>query len=952
MSAAQLLAPRQRPVVECKQVTDSNAAAIEFRLLGPVEAVRNGSTLLLGGPRQRALLALLLVERGRPVSADRLAEELWQGRPPAAASTTLRSYISKLRSVLGSDAPIRSGPAGYALEIAPERVDAHRFEHLVREGEEALARRRAGRARACLREALELWQGRPFAELADDGALKVEARRLQEVRLLAVESRIEADLVLGRAGELVDELGGLVRAHPHRERLWRQLMLALYRAERQADALAAYQRARELLDQELGVEPSEELKRLEQAILRHEVEPARPPEQRHNLPAAVTSFVGREAELAEIERLLAETRLLTLSGVGGVGKTRLALEAAARALPDFPDGVYFVDFSALTDPALVPRHLAAALDVREQGDTDLAQLLVARVHSAEVFVLLDNCEHVREACAELAHRLLSAAPRLRVLATSRELLGAPGELDYPVPPLRLARADADPDGLRASEAVQLFLARARAARPQLTDDDRTVTTVAGICSELEGLPLALELAAARAKALSLEEIASKLSDRFRFLVSWRRLATARHRTLREAMDWSYELLTAEEQAVLARISVFAGGFTLEAAASISLDGGEERALELVERLVHASLVVAEERNEKMRYRLLETVRQYAAERLEEAEEAEDTRKAHARFFMEVAESAETRGAEQQRGLAQFDVDLDNMRSALGYAVAAGDAETELRLVGALWRYWWVRGYLAEGRERVEGALSRGADVARSLFNQVIFGAGILAWCVGDYQRGHALAAQLLTAATATGSVADEHAAYKLLGMITLRERDYATSVEYGRRTLVLAEKLGSEIDVLIARLNLAVGIMDSGKVEDALPMFEGVLVDYRRSGIAEGVGLALLNIGEATYILGQLARARESFDGAREAFESIGYRAHVGHALQGLAAVETRLGNHLEAARLLGRADSVLGEVGASKDDFAPSLVAEAEADTRAQLGEAAFAAAFAEGRQPETAIA
>jgi predicted ATPase/DNA-binding SARP family transcriptional activator len=924
------------------------AGSLDFHVLGTGEALRNGESLPLGGGRQRALLALLLVERGQPVSPDRLAEELWRGRPPTGAATTLRSYVSRLRTALGTDVAISSGPAGYALDVGPESVDAYRFEGLARGGEEALARRRIRRAEKHLREALETWRGPPFAELADHGVLRVEAARLEEVHVRALEGRIEADLALGRADELVDELEALVREHPYRERLWRQLMLALYRAQRQADALAAYRRARDLLDQQLGVEPGEELKELEQAILRHEVEPARPPTDRHNLPAPVTSFVGREADLAEIEGLLPKTRLLTLTGVGGSGKTRLALEAAARALSDFPDGVYFVDFSALADPGLVPRHVAATLDVREQGDTEIGQLLIARLREAELLLLLDNCEHVREACAELAHRLLTAAPKLRVLATSRELLGAPGEVDQPVPPLTLAGADADPDELRSSEAVQLFLLRARAVRPQLSDDDRSVTTAAGICSELDGLPLALELAAARAKALSLEEIASRLSDRFRFLVSWRRLATARHRTLREAMDWSYELLSGDEQALLARLSVFAGGFTLTAVAGVCLDGDELRTLELVERLAHASLVIVEEREYGMRYRLLETVRQYAAERLEKAE-AGDARNAHPRFYVKLAESTDLRGAEQQRGLAQLDADLDNIRAALEYATATGDIETELRLVGAVWRYWWFRGYFVEGRERVETALAHGADAAASLYHRVLFGAGILAWCVGDYARGREVGTQLLAIAEATGSMQDEHNGCKVLGMVTLKEGDFAASERFGRRALSLAEELDSEVDVLVGKLNIAVCIMDSGKADEALPVFEEVLVDYRRCGIVEGVGLALLNLGEATSILGDHERARECLDEARAAFATIGYRVNVGRALQALAAVEARCGNHLEAARHLGRAASVLAEVGGGgfEANVAESLVTKNEA--RDALGDNVFAAAYEEGRLQET---
>lgn len=922
---------------------------IEFRVLGPIEAVRDGTTVTLGGPRQRAILALLLVEAGQPVSVDRLADELWNGEPPAGASTTVRAYVSKLRTALGSDASITSSSAGYVLEALPDRLDASRFERLAREGHDALALGAARRAAGRLRAALELWRGQPFAALADEGALRVEAERLEGLRLSALEDRIEADLALGQDVELVEEIETLVRDYPYRERLWRHLMLALYRAERQADALAAYRRARSMLDQELGLEPSEELQRLEQAILRHEVPAAQPPEERHNLPAPVSSFIGREAELADIERLLGAGRLLTLSGVGGVGKTRLALEAGARTVGDSPGGVFLVDLSGLSEPALVARHVAAVLDVREQPDTPLPDLLVAHLRDADLILVLDNCEHLRESCADLCQRLLVSSPRLRILTTSREALGVPGEIDYPVPPLLLPSPDADLDELRASEAVRLFLARASEAQPRQSGGPAALATAALICRDLDGLPLAIELAAARAKAFSLEEIATRLADRLQFLVSWRRLTPARHRTLRATMDWSYELLSDDERALLDGLSVFAGGFTLGAAAAVCLDGDDARAADLVEHLVSASLVVAEERRGEMRYRLLETVRQYAAERLESRGETAVVRRRHSDLFVELAESAQTRGAAQSRVIGQLDAEIDNMRAALEFAIASDDVEAELRLVAALWPYWQVRGHLAEGRERLEAAIARKGAAAQGPYTRAVSGAGILAWSVGDYGRARTLANELLTAANATGSTSDEHAAYKLLSHVALRGRDFAAAERYSKRTLALARTLESDHDVSTAQLNLAVVYLDWGKTDAAVPMLEDVLAHNRQNGIADMTGFALLNLGEVAYHLGDHARARAQFEEARLAFASIGFRAHVGHALTGLAGVEASSGRHQDAARLLGRADSVLAEVGASKDDFDPTLAAKVEAEARARLGDDGFAAAYEEGRRSET---
>jgi predicted ATPase/DNA-binding SARP family transcriptional activator len=883
------------------------------------------------------------------VPIDRLADELWHGEPPDGASTTMRAYVSKLRTVLGADAPITSSAAGYALDVGAHDVDSARFEQLAREGRESLERGATRRAASRLRSALELWRGHPFAGVSDDGALRAEAQRLEDLRVAAFEDRIEADLALGQNADLVDELEGLVRQYPYRERLWRQLMLALYRAERQTDALTAYRRARALLDEELGLEPGEELQHLEQLILRHEVPSARPPEERHNLPTSLSSFIGRETELGDIDRLLATGRLLTLSGVGGVGKTRLALEAARRAVAESPEGVFFVDLSALSEPTLVVRQVATALDIRQQSDAPLIEQLVARLRDSDLLIVLDNCEHLREACAELCGRLLGSCPRLRVLATSREALGVPGEVDYPVPPLPVPSSEADPDELRASEAVRLFLARASEVQPRRSEAPEAFASAARICRDLDGLPLAIELAAARAKAFSFEEIASRLDERFQFLVSWRRLAPARHRTLRAAMDWSYELLSDEERALLDRLSVFAGGFTLAAAATVCLDGLDARAVDLVGRLVEASLIVPEERDGETRYRLLETVRRYAAERLESRGETAAVRRRHAGHFLTVAESAQTRGAGQSRGLRQLDADIDNMRAAAEFAIASGDVDTEIRLAAALWPYWHVRGHLAEGRDRLEAAIAREGVTGAAAYTRAAFGAGILAWSVGDYGRVRVLAKELLDTARATASRSDEHAAYKLLSHVALRERNFAAAERYSKRTLALARKLDSDHDVSTAQLNLAVVYLDWGKTEAAIPMLEEVLAYNRRNGIAEGAGFALLNLGEADYHLGDFARARGRFEEARQAFASVGFRAHVGHALRGLAGVEASSGRHEEAARLLGRADAVLEAVGASKDDFDPTLAAEVEAEARARLGEDAFVAVYEDGRRSET---
>lgn len=679
----------------------ADTPSLEFQILGPLQVVRAGDDVPLGARKQRTVLALLLLEAGRVVPTSRLIDELWQGRPPSSAPVTLRSYVSRLRTVLRPYAGVNARAGGYVLETASLHLDAQLFEKLMREGQDALARGLARTAAERFRSGLALWRGRALADVAEDGLLALESGRLEELRLSAVEGRVEAELALGLHAELVGELELLVGEHPLRERLWRQLMLALYRCDRQADALEAYARVRKLLTTELGLEPSEELRRLQQAVLRQDVPDVRRMGEQHNLPVPLSSFIGRERELEELERLLPETRLLTVTGVGGVGKTRLAIEAAAQAAPRV-ERVCFVDLSGVRETALVPQAVAEALGIPESPHRPLLEVLTGYVSTTEPLLVLDNCEHLRDATAELVERLLGAAPALHVLATSREPLGVPGEVDYALSPLAVPADDLGPEGLAQFASVRLFLERASASRADFGTSPDAVATVARICRDLDGLPLAIELAAVRAKSLSAEEIAAHLDQRFDFLKFWRRVAVPRHQTLRATMDWSYELLSKREQQTLRRLSAFAGGFTLGACARVCTGGDEGQAIDLLARLVERSLVVAEPGERDSRYRLLETVRQYAAERLVEAGDADETRRVHALAFLHLAEGAFSPG---QDGLFLLARDQANLRAALKWSFSTAD-EIAPRLACALGRFWLARWQLVEGRAWLEQALTQ------------------------------------------------------------------------------------------------------------------------------------------------------------------------------------------------------------------------------------------------------
>jgi predicted ATPase/DNA-binding SARP family transcriptional activator len=932
-------------------VEAAHPPGIAFRVLGAVEALRDGTPLPLGGPRQQALLALLLLEPGRSISADRLIDELWAGEPPDGAETTLRSYVSRLRSGLGGDAAITGTNAGYAIDVDPDRLDARRFEAEVRAAEAHLAERKARRAAAHVREALARWRGEPYGGLADVASLRSEADRLNELRIRAKELQFEVDLALGASADLVDELEAAVRDHPYREAFWRQLMLALYRAERQADALAAYHRARAALDDQLGLEPSEQLRALEAAILRHEVPPATPPEVHHNLPAPITSFVGREAELAEVGRLLARHRLLTLSGVGGVGKTRLATEAARAALDDFADGVWFVDLAPLSDASLVPALVGTVLQVREQAGVPPAEALIRQLRTSSLLLVLDNCEHVRAAGADLAARLLEACPSVKVLATSREVLRVPGEVDYAVPPLSLPMAR-DRASARGSEAVQLFLARARDSRPGLRDDDRTLETVARICSDLDGLPLGIELAAARARALSPDEIAERLRDRFRFLVSWRRLTSARHRTLREAMDWSYDLLESGEQRTLRALSVFAGGFTLDALSAVGFDGDESRALEALERLIEASLVSVDPSLEPTRYRILETVRQYGAQQLEEAGETADVRDRHARYYAGFAIDAwwplRTSGL-QAAWVARLAQERDNIRAAMTWSRDSGQHDQMLRMAEAVWWFWWIRGDLTEGRSLLTSSLDLATQSDEFIRGRASLGAAGLAWAQADYDVATTYGEVARKIFADLGNAIYEGSALNTLGLVAHGSHDQQRARALFEEALERYRVPGVDPDH--AQRNTAVTTDNLGSVAHELHEDDLALQLYREArainearGDVEGVAMNDLHISILDAEAGRWLEARQRLAHALPVYRDASFLQYASETLEVASGMANHAGAPRTAAVLLGAAGRFREQSGTPPVPFMGDLRQRELALARAALGDSAMDAALDEG--------
>ncbi|MEU0158909.1 BTAD domain-containing putative transcriptional regulator [Streptomyces sp. NPDC006261] len=723
---------------------------MRYCILGTTRALRDdGTAVVLGGARLRALLTALALHPGRTVPAGVLVGEVWDGDLPADAAGALQALVGRLRRALGRNA-VESVENGYRLAAEPDAVDLHRFERLAGEGSRALERGDAEKAVTVLDEALALWGGPPLDDLPDRAA---PASRLESRRLAARRARLEALRVLGRADEALWELAALCAAHPLDEPLQALHIRALRDAGRTAEALAAYDEVRTVLSDRLGTDPGPELRGLYAELLHQgpaapesakppAPQPAPAPQQSPapqptpaarkppppapgNLRARLTSFVGRDGDIAALSEDLTHARLVTLLGPGGAGKTRLSQETAEAVADAWPDGVWLAELAPVDDPEAVPEAVLSALGARETvlrgagaeelravdrtGDDALVRL-TEHCAPRRMLLLLDNCEHVVGAAAALADHLLTHCPQLTVLATSREPLGVPGEFVRPIDPL--------PDPM----ALRLLAERGAAARPGFrTDtDEGTAAACAEICRRLDGLPLAIELAAARLRMLTPRQIADRLDDRFRLLTNGSRTVLPRQQTLRAVVDWSWELLDGAERAVLRRLAVFAGGCSLAAAEEVCALPGQDGSVavdsldvaDLLGSLVDKALVVAAPGEDaEMRYRLLETVGEYAAERLAETGERAAVERSHLVHYRELARTTgpAMRGAGQRAAIAVIRREYENLRTAFRHAVAARDEHEALCLVLSLSWYWMLRDLRSDARQWAEAASSLGPD---------------------------------------------------------------------------------------------------------------------------------------------------------------------------------------------------------------------------------------------------
>jgi predicted ATPase/DNA-binding SARP family transcriptional activator len=955
---------------------------LDFGLLGPTVVVGETGEIAVHGGLRRRLLARLLVSANRPVPVDRLKEDLWEGNPPASAASTLKSHVSLLRKALGTDRLSHSDGA-YVLHVYTDELDVTTFEQEASRGRDFLRSGDNIRAVEMLGRALGRWRGPALADVADTSWGEPEAVRLEELRVATVENWLEARLALGEHQGVVADAEAALAEHPLREGLWAKLITALYRCGRQADALQAYQRLRRILVDELGISPSPELVALEAAVLRQELptgsvdsptERAGPGRRGSHLPPELTSFVPRPAQLADIADRLQEPGLVTLMGAGGTGKSRLALRAARDAEARF-DAVWLCELAPVQDPARVTGELAATIGCEAQPGADLVAAVAARLAGGVQLLIVDNCEHLLDASAELVHQLRRAAPNLHLLATSRSPLGVDGEVVYRVPSLSVPSEMADVDDLHDFEAVRLFVERAAAQQPGFALDERTGPAVARICARLDGIPLAIELAAARLRVMSVEDVALRLHNRFHLLTSGNRTAPPRQRTLAALIDWSYDLMDERERCALRRLAVLPSSFDLPAAQAVV--AGEEAGdrVEVIVSLVDKSLLQLDAGAAVTRYRMLETVREYAAGKLD-AGEKEDALAAAARYFLTVVETAAADFPESDRMAwrARLEPDDENLSAAFTTLLAGADPEPALRFGAAVSRFWNSRGLYGDEIGLLEAALDRpdaqGPTPARG---EALAAVGYLHFRRGDNARAERRLEEALAIATACDSPARQADALRTMAWLADRRGEHDRAMALAHSALEAA--LDSTEDHLIARAydvraaasqqhdpmaargdyaealrychaagdrqgqatalnNLAVLELEQGDIAAARDYFVEALQ------IAEDLGDAAL-IPFLEYGVGLTAVLAEDFEAAEpvltrafEAAQDTGQRSLVAYALLAIALVRAAAGRSGEAAALLGASAALFEEVGEQPERIEAALQEAAVASLQKTLGD------------------
>jgi predicted ATPase/DNA-binding SARP family transcriptional activator len=930
-----------------------------FRVLGPLEVETDTGAVTLAGHRSRAVLTALLVEPNAVVPAYRLVELLWGEELPDSPANALQQVVARLRARLGPlGTAIVTRPPGYVLVVDETAIDAHRFAATYRAARAAWSSdpRRAGEL---LDDALRWWRGPAFGEFAD-GLAGAAAARLEELRLAALEDRSALFLQCGAATEALTTAREVMSREPLRERPVELVMRALHADGRAGEALEVFRRHRERLADELGLDPSPALRDLEVQILQDDLGAPRPRRPAaatsataappSTLPAPLTSFVGREAEVAEAVRLLATTRLLTITGPGGTGKTRLALEVAATVVDG--EEAAFVDLAPVTEPALVVPTIATTLGLREEGwERPVLLALSEELRRRRLLLLLDNFEQVLDA-ATVVTRLLATAPGLTVVVTSRAPLRVRGEQVLPLAPLRLADPGAPGrlEDLANVEAVALFAERAAAAAPHFALTEDNARAVAGLVARLDGLPLAIELAASRSAVLSPAAMLQRVERREPLLTGARDLP-ARQQTLHATISWSYDLLPDTERILFRRLAVLAGGFTRETAAAVCADDADPVRADVVPSLGvlvdHSLVVPLATDGADARFGMLPTIREFGLDRLDAEDDRSTVERRHAQRFLRLAEDAEAgfRGPALFPSIVALETEHENLRAALRWSIEHDHAEVGLRIVGALWRFWHLGGHLSEGRRWTAAVLdlpsAAGRTVARA---RALAAAGGLAYWQGDVPAVRAAYEEALAISRELGhdpGVAE--GTYDLAfadGLVPTRAR----SRELFEQSRRMFEQLGNAVGVADTQWALAMMAGLDGDYATARSLAAESVRAHRDLGDAFGLVDALGELGRAARELEEYDTARSCFLEALEGLAAVGYRTAVAIMLDNLAAVEDRLGHHVRALRLAGAADGLKEAAGGRvPPEFAD--LPDPRSSARAGHSDEQIAAAWAEGR-------
>ncbi|MCE7008907.1 winged helix-turn-helix domain-containing protein [Kibdelosporangium philippinense] len=873
---------------------------MKFGVLGPLTVwTADGREVRVPEAKVRTLLADLLVQEGRPVAADRLADDLWGARQPGNPVNTLQTKVSQLRRALEDAEPggrllVSHRSGSYVMQVD---LDVTQFRALTAQARSVADPRTRS---SLLSDALALWRGPALVDFADEPFAIPVIQRLTEERLVAFEKWAEARLELGEHAPLAIELTELVAAHPLRERLRALQLRALYRAGRQTEALDSYRQLVTVLDDELGLTPSPELVALHSKILQQDPALGSPSVPRTNLPEPLTELVGRDAAVQSILSLIGETRLVTLTGPGGVGKTRLALQTARQV-----QEAWLVEFAGLEQhgtPETCPRDdlvaevTAATLGIRDEQIAVLDRL-AGSLYTKEILLVLDNCEGLIDSIARLASTLLHAAPRLRILATSQEPLGVAGEVVWNVPPLEVpSAATAEADDVRAFSAVQLFVARASAASPGFTLNANNAADIAAICRRLDGIPLALELAATRIRALDTSALLARLDDRFRLLASGNRSGPPRQRTLRAMIDWSWQLLSPAEQAVLRRLAVHVEGTTLAAAEAIcaSEDIDAADVMTHIANLVDRSLVVG-----GPRYRLLESVVAYSIEQLQTAGELDEIRLRHAEYYIKLAEEADTklRTNEQRSWLERIDLETANLRRALETVLLQRHAHLALRLVKAMTWYWFLRGRINEARRAIRQALDLPGE-AQDLPSTVLAWDAGLAILAGEVAKDIEVAYDIK-------NPTDRAMALWFLGYVT-------TTIGGVPTTELMSTQALSEFEALNNNWGTAVTLIDRVTHHKARGDFTAAERDTTRSAkLIEPLGerwaqlQVSFMVGTLAEIAGDYARAAQVHREGLKMAEELNLTPEISYQLSWLGRIALLDGDHDEAWDLHSRAHRI-----------------------------------------------